>query len=226
MTKQVFPGKCFSCERIFAKSVMGRHLNSCYERKSSIEEENGEKQKILHLVVQGYYSPQYWMHLEVVGNAKLKALDHFLRDAWLECCGHLSAFTIEGTSYQSDMVDSEPGDKSMNAKIATVLSPGMKFVYEYDFGTTTTLALKVLSERIGTPKLEPIDEIAENIPPKIACSVCGKDAKQVCAQCIDEGEGWLCNKCAKTHECGEEMLLPVVNSPRVGMCAYTGHAYE
>jgi hypothetical protein len=28
--------------------------------------------------------------------------------------------------------------------------------------------------------------------------------------------------CAGGHECGEEMLLPVVNSPRVAMCGYTG----
>jgi len=26
----------------------------------------------------------------------------------------------------------------------------------------------------------------------------------------------------KDHERGEKMLLPVVNSPRVGMCGYTG----
>jgi len=136
------------------------------------------------------------------------------------------AFTIEGRTYQSDMINCEPDDKSMNAKIAKVLKPGMKFIYEYDFGTTTILALKVLSERVGIPVLEPIDIMAENIPPKIPCSVCGKTAKQVCAQCINDGEGWLCNKCAKTHKCGEEMLLPVVNSPRVGMCAYTGHQYE
>lgn len=226
MAKQVYPGKCFFCERVFAKPVMGRHLDSCSERKLQTEGENTEKQRVLHLVVQGYYSPQYWMHLDVVGDAKLKALDTFLRDAWLECCGHMSAFTIEGERYYSDLVDAEPGDKSMNFKVGMILKPGMKFIYEYDFGTTTTLALKVLSERIGPPIIKPIEQMAENLPPEIACSICGKPAKQVCAQCINDGEGWLCNKCAKTHKCGEEMLLPVVNSPRVGVCAYTGHAYE
>lgn len=34
--------------------------------------------------------------------------------------------------------------------------------------------------------------------------------------------GRLCDTCAESYECGEEMLLPVVNSPRVGMCAYDG----
>jgi len=32
----------------------------------------------------------------------------------------------------------------------------------------------------------------------------------------------VCEGCAGEHECGEEMLLPVVNSPRVGMCGYEG----
>jgi len=34
--------------------------------------------------------------------------------------------------------------------------------------------------------------------------------------------GWLCDECAPKHKCGEDMLLPVVNSPRVGKCGYTG----
>ena len=35
-------------------------------------------------------------------------------------------------------------------------------------------------------------------------------------------EGWLCQSCADEHECGEDMLLPVVNSPRTGVCGYAG----
>ena len=44
----------------------------------------------------------------------------------------------------------------------------------------------------------------------------------VCTECVFDDGGWLCETCAVKHECGEEMLLPVVNSPRVGMCGYTG----
>ena len=188
--------------------------------------ENG-KARILHMVVQGRYSPEYWMHLEVVANAKLKVLDSFLRGIWLECCGHLSAFTIGGIRYNSDLDKeslfySDFKDKSMNCKIGSVLGTGMKFIHEYDFGTTTELSLKVASERIGKPVNEPVQIMARNDPPKIACMVCGEVATQVCAQCIYDGEGWLCNKCGKKHKCDEDMLLPVVNSPRVGVCGYTG----
>jgi hypothetical protein len=60
--------------------------------------------------------------------------------------------------------------------------------------------------------------LASNEPPLIFCEVCGEPATEVCAQCVYEGAGWLCDAC------GEEMLLPVVNFPRVGMCGYTGPA--
>jgi len=192
-----------------------------------MEKTDNGKARILHIFVKGSYSPEYWMHLEVVANAKLKALDSFLREIWLECCGHLSAFTIGGIRYSSDfdkdsIFYSDFKDKSMNYKIGSVLGTGMEFIHEYDFGTTTELSLKVVSERIGTPVDEPVQIMARNDPPEIACMVCGKVATQVCAQCIYDGEGWLCDKCCKKHKCGEDMFLPVVNSPRVGMCGYTG----
>jgi hypothetical protein len=52
--------------------------------------------------------------------------------------------------------------------------------------------------------------------------VCGQEATQVCTQCIYEDEGWLCDACVSEHKCGDEMCLPVVNTPRVGMGGYTG----
>ncbi|HDQ06361.1 MAG TPA: hypothetical protein ENN36_06550 [Candidatus Bathyarchaeota archaeon] len=220
-------GKCCFCGGTFSKRTMGRHLNSCKQRKHLMEKMANGKTRILHLAVQGRYEPGYWMHLEVVADAKLKALDSFLRDVWLECCGHLSAFTIDDVRYNSDLDKdalfySSFKEKSMNYKIGSVLRADMKFIHEYDFGTTTELALRVVSERTGKPVSKPIHIMARNDPPKIACMVCGKDATQVCAQCIWDGKGWLCDKCASDHECGEEMFLPVVNSPRVGMCGYEG----
>ncbi len=84
--------------------------------------------------------------------------------------------------------------------------------------------MKVVAERVGEAQGKSIQVLARNEAPLISCEVCGKPATEVCAQCIYEGAGWLCEACAEEHECGEEMLLPVVNSPRVGMCGYTGPA--
>ncbi len=83
-------------------------------------------------------------------------------------------------------------------------------------------SIKVISDREVEAKGKAIQVLARNTPPVILCEECGKPATNVCSQCIFDGKGWLCDDCAEEHECGEEMLLPVVNSPRVGMCAYTG----
>jgi len=56
----------------------------------------------------------------------------------------------------------------------------------------------------------------------IACVKCGKPATHVCTDCQWSGEGWMCEQCLREHPCGDELALPVVNSPRVGGCGYTG----
>jgi len=165
------------------------------------------------------------MHIEVKAKATLDDLDEFLRDIWLECCGHMSAFTIKGRTFISGP-ERDIGEEGFDITLDKILSPKMKFYHEYDFGTTTDLALKVLSEEESSMGDWPVQILARNEAPKIVCEVCGKPATQVCSQCIDEGEGWLCSECAEEHECGEDMLLPVVNSPRVGMCGYTGNGDE
>ncbi|MEW6619429.1 MAG: hypothetical protein AB1422_08870 [bacterium] len=236
--KQESDGKCSFCGGIFSKSTMTNHLKSCKQREitpiepSSGQKSNQQDKRVFHLVVEGSYSPEYWMHLDVPGDAKLKDLDNFLRDIWVECCWHLSAFYINNIEYEEDtggvdtmwsgIFGTERARRSMNVPTGSVLSPGLKFHYEYDFGTTTHLTLRVLSEREENIKNKSIQILARNEPPQIICEICGKIATQVCTQCIYEGEGWFCDKCAQKHECGEDMFLPVVNSPRVGMCGYTG----
>lgn len=225
MTRGTSQGKCGFCNATFNKAAMSKHLASCKQRNVESEtlpaKRMSQKIKILHLVVEGRYSPEYWMHLSAPAHATLEDLDHFLRNIWLECCGHLSAFTIEGTAYsRSPMGEYE--EKNMYVALGKVLGVRMKFYYEYDFGTSTDLTLKVVSEREGGAKDESIQLLARNEAPLIKCMECEEAASQVCSQCVYSGEGWLCDKCAGEHECGEEMFLPVVNSPRVGMCAYTG----
>jgi len=205
---------------------MSRHLEACTQRTAAAAPRNRKTTKttrLVHLLVEGRDLPQYWMHLELPAEATLHTLDDFLRKNWLECCGHLSKFEIAGVSYAS-YPDPEFGDKSMRVQVGTIVGPGQQFFHEYDFGTTTELRLKVVAEREGEARGKSIQVLARNEAPLISCEVCGKPATEVCAQCIYEGAGWLCDACAGEHECGEEMLLPVVNSPRVGMCGYTGPA--
>lgn len=225
MARYMSKGKCSFCNETFSKASMTKHLKSCKQRKVaseiSAEKRNLQKTKSFCLVVEGRDLPEYWMHLSAPDNATLKDLDGFLRNIWLECCGHLSAFTIEETRYSTSPMR-EYNERGMKVALGDILSPGMKFYHEYDFGTTTKLTLKVVSELEGEAKSKSIQLLAMNDPPSIACESCGKIATQVCAECIWSGKGWLCDKCAQEHECGEDMLLPVVNSPRVGMCGYVG----
>ncbi|SFN05355.1 IS1096 element passenger TnpR family protein [Thermodesulforhabdus norvegica] len=214
-------GKCYLCNQTFSKAGMTKHLRTHLK--------NDGDTKLFHIMVDGLYEPQYWLHIEIKANAKLKDLDQFLRDLWLECCGHLSAFEIGGVSYHSDYFDFDldPTAKDMNVPVNKVLNPGMEFYHIYDFGSSTELRLKVLGERKGKAK-EKVRILARNNPPEKACG-CGEKAKWVCTQCFVDNLGencYFCEKCAKEHECGEEMLLPVVNSPRSGVCGFEGGKYD
>lgn len=147
IARQSSKGTCSFCNGSFAKSSMSRHLKACKRRKDVMEGQAVETpgEILLHLQVEGLYSPIYWLHIEVPAKATLKALDRFLRDIWLECCGHLSSFEIAGKTFLSERM--EPGDRSMNFALAKVVAPGMKFQHIYDFGTSTELLLNVISAR-------------------------------------------------------------------------------
>jgi len=225
MARQKSKGQCSLCGETFGKSAMTTHLKSCKQKHAdsptSSPGSGPHKTKVFHLVVEGRYSPDYWMHLGAPANAKLEVLDRFLRNIWLECCGHMSMFAIQDRRYSvAPMADF--GDKSMNIRLDAVLSPGMKFCHEYDFGSTTHLTLKVVSQEERQIAGNDIAVLARNEPPSYPCMSCGKTAAHVCTECIYSDDGCLCDECAAEHECGEDMLLPLVNSPRVGVCGYTG----
>lgn len=221
MTKRTSKGSCCFCDTAVEKAKMTAHLKSCMKAKVASEKQTHQETKTFHIIVEGRHQPEYWMHLSAPAHATLKDLDSFLRHIWLECCGHLSAFTIEGKRYSTSPMG-EYDEKGMKVTLSNVLSKGMRFHHEYDFGTTTELTLRVISEEEGEAKGKSIRILARNEAPLIKCDLCEETATQVCTQCIYSGEGCLCDKCAGEHECGEEMYLPVVNSPRVGMCGYTG----
>lgn len=224
-------GDCVFCGREFAKAGMTRHLKTCAKRveaQAEADKTRRHPQKLYHLLIQSAWSSYYWLHLEMRGSATLKDLDDYLREIWLECCGHLSAFEIGGVSYASSPDPWGWGeDRSMNAKVGEVLSLGAEISYEYDFGSTTELTIKVSDERTGKPLTEhPIYLMARNKLEAPACMECAEPAIWVCAECMAEREDGRCELCeahADEHE-HEEMLMRIVNSPRVGVCGYDGPA--
>lgn len=207
-------GECKYCRKVFSAGAISRHLLACDKRKKA--NKDGNENIFLIRASEG----PFFAYFEINAKATLEKMDDFLRDIWLDCCGHLSAFTIGATRYNSYCEDLESDEKTLKHKLSELLSVNMPFSHEYDFGTTTNLSLKVIEKRKG--RVRKVEVIARNNLPEFKCT-CGSDAKEICSQCVWDGSGLLCSKCAKKHDCGEEMLLPVVNSPRMGMCGYTGY---
>lgn len=225
MSEHPSVGTCYLCKETFKKAAMTRHLAKCAGPAvppAGAAEGETRPGPSFHLLVEGRYATAYWMHLAVPAEATLAKLDRFLRDIWLECCGHMSAFTIGGNRYSPSPM-TEYGEKRMTVRLDRVLEAGLKFSYEYDYGSTTELQLKVIGLRERGKPGGNVQLLARNEAPEVMCQGCKqKLATQICVECDCRGEGWLCEACAGEHECGEEMMLPVVNSPRAGVCGYCG----
>jgi hypothetical protein len=107
----------------------------------------------------------------------------------------------------------------MNKAIHRSLPVNTNFIYEYDMGSTTRLEGKVLSAVSGQLKNSPRVVARNSLPEDILCTACKKSPEVICSICFD----FCCKKCRGDHACQEdEMMLPVVNSPRMGVCGYTG----
>lgn len=223
MSSQSSRGKCVFCQNEYSRRGISRHLEACKARKAATDVAGVPKSKHFHLSVRGTYSPDHWLNLQVPASATLQDLDRFLRDIWLECCGHLSEFEIMGQRYLSTTEFGWDDEQDMNVELGQLLTPGLKFDYQYDFGTTTPLELRVIAEQeISASADQPVQVMARNNPLEYLCEVCGQAATLICTYC---DYPLLCDKCGATHDCGDEGFLPVVNSPRMGMCAYTGDAW-
>ncbi len=210
----VSEGKCFFCKQTFSQKGMSRHLA---KHLSDKEEYDGTTEfEILpycHLQVD---CGPYFLHLLIKESLSLKKLDDFLRHIWLECCGHLSAFTIKREEINQKL------------KIGNVFHPKLEVNYEYDFGDTTQLRIKALNSYQLNMDNQNIVLLSRNEPLKIMCDKCGKyPAVSICTICNWDEPSFFCEKCSKKHEkeCddfADGAELPVVNSPRVGVCGYVG----
>lgn len=230
------PGHCLACSGVYSQAQMQEHLRNCPARNPSQPTAATPEAKVgnyFELLVEGRQLGAYWLYLEMGSAATLLDLDKFLRRKWLECCGHLSIFKIGNQEYAVEP-DSEynPIELPMRgAKISKVLQEGVgqSFEYEYDYGSTTALKLKLVGEYsrpiVATTATKKVQLLAENQAPEIKCDICGAvGAVKVCTECQWQGAGLYCQKCARQHakEVHSDYFLPVVNSPRVGVCGYRG----
>lgn len=112
----------------------------------------------------------------------------------------------------------------MGSKVGMVFdSQGLKFRYEYDFGTTTVLAGLVLGARESSRGRRAVRLLARNDPLTWSCADCDAPAAIICPYCVDDDACLFCESHAPRHpHAADEGFLPVVNSPRMGVCGYTG----
>lgn len=214
-------GTCSYCGQTLIKSSMTKHLPVCSKRADVIaatEAKSGKPETLVHLRVQDAYGGDFWLDLEVKGSASLKSIDTYLRAIWLECCGHLSEFRVGNHGAQV----------GMQRRVSDVFTEGVELRHLYDFGSTSETLLKFVDARQGKPITKhPIALMARNVMPEAQCSKCDEPATHLCMECVyeDDTSGMLCDKHTKRHpheNYGEP--LPLVNSPRLGICGYDGPA--
>jgi hypothetical protein len=212
MKKSKTKGLCAYCKKEVnknARSIMN-HISSCDVRN---KKKSAVNTHYLLLLLEGAYAPDYWIVIKAKHNSTMQKIDTFIKDIWVECCGHLSAFSY-GT-----------GNIAFSKRLADVFVRGVKVNYMYDFGTPTEICISLLGEFDDSDKKD-IIVLFRNKEIQVNCSYCDNKAINICPDCIYEEAGLLCESCTNKHRCvkenGEDYLLPLVNSPRAGECGYTG----
>src|SRR5512145_2796294 len=92
-------GTCAFCGYETTKGSMSKHLAACPQRQARVPaaDQTGQAtQPLYHLRVQDAYNSDFWLDIEARGSATLNNIDTYLRAIWLECCGHLSEFSVGG----------------------------------------------------------------------------------------------------------------------------------
>jgi phage FluMu protein Com len=216
------PGTCAFCNEVITRRSIAKHLEKCpkwQEILKTTEVSNRPVEILWHLRVQDAHDKDFWLDLEMVSSASLDKLDKYLRAIWLECCGHVSKFTIGGWDGM---------DVGKSRKANSIFEAGLVLRHLYDFGTTSETDIKVVGFRKGKPTSKhPIALLARNLMTEAACQECGQPAIWLCIECLYEEDksGYLCDEHVEEHphdNYGEPMQL--FNSPRTGMCGYEGPA--
>jgi hypothetical protein len=247
-------GKCYFCGKTFSKTGINRHLKAHLQKKAI---ENTKRRSRSYLVKietnprRG--NPLYFLSLWIDGRATMEDIDDFLRDIWLECCNHGSAFHDPQVRRQrthmwmwhdyfetadklleqgkikqyEEMMEEANGDIAMSRKVNNVFHKDLKLEYEYDFGYSTELLLTVIEE-YPIKADQQIVLLSRNEPLEWLCDLCGKElATQISTIRRWGEERMFCDECGKKHvetygNFEEYGALPIVNSPRMGVCLYEG----
>ncbi len=188
------------------------------------------------------------MELGVRRDANLREQDQFLPAVWLECCGHLSHFTVNGVEYSvmlpmpGENRDFEPeSEREANWRhkgrsINAAVPPLTTFHHEFDYGSTAELELEyvaVFGELIQ--KVSPMQPWPGTNLRKGACAADDRRTGKLAPQCNDYeysdeelyvDQGMLCeadlDPITFCEDCApvEGDFIPLANSPWFGVNCY------
>lgn len=219
-------GMCRACNYVGTKASMTKHQSTCPKRQASpTQGAKSKPREVFRLRVSG--GGPFWLDIEAAADATLNDIDGFLRGIWLECCGHLSEFTIgPEPDWAEDAWDMNPkpkrGKKAAPPQLSELLAVGQKFGYTYDMGSSTDLELTVQAKEMTSGSAKVV-LLARNLPPVWKCIECGQPATMLNSWEYDDDTGLPLMYCDDhAEDVDEEALLPIVNSPRMGVCAYEG----
>ena len=201
-------GRCHVCGGTLRADDVRSHAETCFMEAvrsrytvRDVKERYARSQPLMIWVRSEEF--RHWMMLIVQPTTSLRQLDRFLRDLWLECCGHMSHFAIGGTQYSAcvpgpgdplmfDTDLAEPDDQHMVHTVEETVAMGQKFRHEFDYGDTTCLDLECVAtlpvpygyvqEFINPPEAadgycdDSITIMARNLPPE-RCFTCGAAAR-------------------------------------------------
>ena len=200
-------GRCDLCGAIVRAGDVSAHAMACvmaaFQGRSV---ENGRHSRYADngamLIWVRSTELRHWMLLAARPSTSLRNLDQFLRDQWLECCGHMSHFEIGLTRYCAGMLESgdtqildtdtvDAEDRHMAYTLAETLELGerARHVFDYDnitevdFECVTTLdaLYDVLAERLiasqGTAEHDADFIIVARNLPLATCFTCGATAR-------------------------------------------------
>jgi hypothetical protein len=210
-------GHCIFCNEYFSQKDLGKHLATHLKIKEK-EDQGKLTNSYNHIVVD---AGQMFLHLLVKSTCDMEEIDIFLRDIWLECCGHESGFYIKrGEEIEMDEI------------VGNVLPPKAKIQHDYDYGTTTRTLIKSIKVYDVDFNGDTIVLLSRNEPLQIMCSNCHKKVAIVlCSVCLWDGDSFFCKTCAKSHaktcdDFDDYATMNVVNSPRMGECGYEGGVFD
>jgi hypothetical protein len=201
-------GNCYLCDINLEKKPMLDHLLKCHQA-----DDMTETQECCLLKIEASYMKDYWLFIDLPMNKTLREVDTFLRKIWLECCGHLSSF--------HDPVDLIHTHIPKNSKLKS-FDKGEVITHLYDYGTTSHTSVTFMGSISREKQRNTVRLLARNAPLVFNCEDCGKLADDTYFFFYDGTSKLLCTSCGSEYESDTYSTLPIINSPRMGMCGYTG----